>query len=206
MKTVRIPLFPLEVVLFPQMPLRLHIFEPRYKTMVRHSVDRNAPFGVILARNGEVAAVGCTAEIVRIAKTYNDGRMDIETIGKQVYRIREVHDELPYLEATVELLDDDPDPGPQLDARELRALFARCHQLVHGAPAPPIDPEDRAVLAYQVAAALPLDLGILQELLEIRAEAERRRRLAERLTQWLPQLARRHRIRAKATGNGHGLS
>jgi ATP-dependent Lon protease len=205
MATDRIPLFPLEVVLFPGMPLPLHIFEPRYKLMIRRAVERSAPFGVVLARDNGAAAVGCTAEVVRLVKTYDDGRMDIETLGKAPFRIREVYDELPYLEATVEMLADDPDPGPPSLAEELRSLFASCRRLLHGDPAPSPSPGE-ALLAYQVAASLPLDFDTLQELLEIRAEAERRRRLAERLTQWLPVLERRRRLRDAAAGNGHGLT
>ena len=90
METRRIPLFPLDVVLFPGRILPLHIFEPRYRLMIGLCVDDRAPFGVVLASNEGIATVGCTATILQVAKTYDDGRMDIVTLGESVYRIREV--------------------------------------------------------------------------------------------------------------------
>jgi Lon protease-like protein len=69
-----LPLFPLDVVLLPGIPLPLHIFEPRYKEMIGECRANNAPFGVVRALEDGVAEVGCTAEIVSVTKEYPDGR------------------------------------------------------------------------------------------------------------------------------------
>lgn len=61
----RIPLFPLDVVLLPSMPLPLHIFEPRYQQMIAHCMEERLAFGMVLAANNTVATVGCTAEILQ---------------------------------------------------------------------------------------------------------------------------------------------
>ena len=82
----RIPLFPLDAVLYPGATLPLHIFEPRYKLMIRHCLRDNCEFGVILAGEKGVATVGCTAAITRKMKDYPDGRMDILTQGRAVFR------------------------------------------------------------------------------------------------------------------------
>src|SRR6516162_929058 len=70
MRPERIPLFPLNVVLFPGEQLPLHIFEPRYRRMVRECLDAKAPFGMLLALPNGVVRVGCTAEILEVVKRY----------------------------------------------------------------------------------------------------------------------------------------
>ena len=206
---LRIPLFPLNVVLFPAIPLPLHIFEPRYKLMIGKAVEQDAPFGVVRAQDDGIFRVGCTASVVRIVKTYEDGRMDIVAMGQKPFRIQEVHQEKSYLEATVDLLADDAQPGPAKVTGELRSLFEECYRLVHGEAAetsamPDDDPE--RPFAYQLASELPLQADALQQLLELRAESERRSRLAEQLKELLPQLVRISHLRDKTAGNGHGLN
>jgi ATP-dependent Lon protease len=207
---LRIPLFPLNVVLLPGNPLPLHIFESRYKQMIRTVVEQSAPFGVVRARDDGIFRVGCTAMVVRIVKAYEDGRMDIATVGQMPFRIEELHHDMPYLAATVQPLADDPQPGPAKITGELRKLFESCYRLAHGAaPAdislwPENDPEHS--FAYQLAPELPLDLDALQELLEIRTETERRSRLVEQLGALLPRLVRISQMREKTGANGHGLN
>ena len=205
MSAERIPLFPLEVVLFPGTPLPLHIFEPRYKLMIRQCVESRRHFGVILARSEGTAGVGCTAEIVKVVKRYEDGRMDILTMGQTPYRVLEVFDEQPYLEAAVEFLEDGPGRAAPEPRQRLLKLFEACNTLLTGRAPSPRDASAAPSLAYQIAAELPLDLEFKQELLEIRSEPERQSRLIERLEKWLPQLANLERVRGKAGGNGHGL-
>src|SRR3954470_15568187 len=76
-------LFPLDAVLFPDAPLPLHIFEPRYKEMMRDLLESREHFGVVRTTEGGFEQIGCTAEIVGVAKQYEDGRMDIVTEGRQ---------------------------------------------------------------------------------------------------------------------------
>src|SRR5712691_4008746 len=203
MSAERIPLFPLEVVLFPGTPLPLHIFEPRYKLMIRRCVESRWDFGVILARSEGTAGVGCTTEIVKVVKRYEDGRMDILTMGQTPYRVLEVFDEQPYLEAAVEFLEDGPGRAVPETQQNLLKLFDDCHTLLFGRASSHRGAEFS--LAFQITAELPLDLEFKQELLEIRSEPERQSRLIERLEKWLPQLANLERVRGKAGGNGHGL-
>ena len=205
MTTQHIPLFPLTVVLLPGMTLPLHIFEPRYKRMMKTVIDEEIPFGVVLARENGIATVGCTAIVRNVARTYPDGRMDIVTTGESAYRVRAVHKDRDYLEATVELMAEDLQPGPSAAASELLTLFTDCHLLLHGSPHGDIDMDDQAdgLLSYRIAGELPLELETLQELLEIRVEAERRLKLISRLNQLLPQLIQIQQIRSKAAAN-HG--
>jgi len=206
MTTQHIPLFPLTVVLLPGMTLPLHIFEPRYKRMMKTVIDEEITFGIVLARESGIATVGCTAIIREVARTYPDGRMDIVTTGESAYRVRAVHKDKEYLEATVELMAEDLQPGPSAAASELLTLFTDCHLLLHGSPPGEIDinDQDDGLLSYRIAGELPLELETLQELLEMRVEAERRLKLIGRLNQLLPQLIQIQQIRSKAAANNHG--
>ena len=103
-----LPLFPLHLVLYPEMPLPLHIFEPRYREMITRCREDNIPFGVVLIQQGEEtgedaipSVVGTTAQITQ-HEELPDGRMNIEVVGETRFRIREVHDSQPFLSARVE--------------------------------------------------------------------------------------------------------
>ena len=107
MRPTRIPLFPLEVVLFPGMPLPLHIFEQRYRVMVARCVNENLEIGIILAAETGIVKVGCTAEIVEKLKEYPDGRTDILCEGRALFRVIEILNEREYQEAIAEYLVED---------------------------------------------------------------------------------------------------
>jgi Lon protease-like protein len=103
---ITIPLFPLGLVLLPQMPLPLHIFEDRYKLMIAECLEKNKRFGIVYFSGTDIQAIGCTASIQRVLKRYDDGRMDILIQGENRFEINEIVDHKPYLEAVVTLFDD----------------------------------------------------------------------------------------------------
>jgi ATP-dependent Lon protease len=206
MSTRRIPLFPLGLVLFPGRQVPLHIFEERYKLMIARCAQAQAPFGIVLASGEGIATVGCTANIQQIVKTYEDGRMEIVTRGESAYRIVELNNDEPYLQGDVEMLADDPRPGSAAAAKELRVLFEKCYRLFSDGAVPAAESDPSVSLAYEVAADLPLDLGVRQAVLEIRIEADRRQFLVERLREILPELERVQKARSKVSGNGHALN
>lgn len=103
-----LPLFPLNTVLFPGVPLFLHIFEDRYKQMMRLCIEERRPFGVVLIQSGVEAFgpaaphdVGCTAEIVKVERLTQD-RLNIVAVGQKRFRIVRTHTDRPYLRGTVE--------------------------------------------------------------------------------------------------------
>ena len=103
MSPVRLPLFPLNVVLLPGADMPLHIFEPRYRQMVRDCLDAKAPFGMLLALPNGIAGTGCTAEILEVTNRYEDGRCDILTVGREPFRVIELFTEEPDGIAGIEL-------------------------------------------------------------------------------------------------------
>jgi len=206
MRPERIPLFPLNVVLLPGVELPLHIFEPRYRQMVKDCLKEKSEFGMLLALDKGVARVGCTAEIVQVTKRYDDGRMDILTAGRAPFRVVELFTEDPLLEGHVDYLEDREAPGNPRIQRELVELFEACHTLIFDDYPKNLDGAASEALSYLVAAALPMDLLWKQQILELRSEADRQERLVAYLREWAPHLQKKEAMRQRAGGNGHGLN
>src|SRR5215472_9539092 len=103
-----LPLFPLDVVLFPGAPLPLHIFEPRYKELVAECLAHKTPFGMIRARDTALAEAGSTAVILNVPKTYEDGRLDISTEGGQRFESQQLNQDRSFLRGKVIFLEDEP--------------------------------------------------------------------------------------------------
>jgi Lon protease-like protein len=200
---IRIPLFPLPLVLFPHAILPLHIFEPRYKQMIRECIDAESKFGVILAGDRGIAKVGCTAEVTEVTRQFDDGRMDIQVEGRGAFEIESVVEEKPYYEANVRMLEDDTDAKNAAIPENLLELYARCHILLFGGEPEEFDRDNNESLAFAIAEDLPLDVEDKQTILALRDENERLARLVPMLNQLIPQAEVRYRMRRKAGGNGH---
>ncbi|MGH9523458.1 MAG: LON peptidase substrate-binding domain-containing protein [Terriglobales bacterium] len=194
-------LFPLEVVLFPGAPLPLHIFEPRYKEMIGDLLESKERFGVVRAREGGIEPVGCSAEVVAVAKRYEDGRMDIVTEGRDRFEIMQVNSEKNYLRAEVLYFVDEPDRPPAEDIERLLEMHKEMLQLL-GANADLPDAADRQ-LTMEIAATMPFDLDTKQQLLASRSEPQRVAALIGSYEKVLPSLRRASKARRKAGGNGH---
>jgi Lon protease-like protein len=105
--TAKIPLFPLGLVLFPGMPLSLHIFEERYKLMVNECLDQKKEFGIVFFNGHQIQDVGCSAVIMRVLKEYSDGKLDIICVGKKRFFIKKLLESKAYLESEVIYFDDE---------------------------------------------------------------------------------------------------
>jgi len=172
-KVHELPLFPLNVVLFPGQTLPLYIFEPRYRVMIQKCVDDNEPFGVVLAQNEEPDQpfdVGTSARVIEVDKRPT-GQMHIRTIGEQRFRLHTWRvSEHGYLIGTVTPFPFDPDSTPDallVDtvSRQLRKylrLLAKAKGMNFKFDHFPTDPTELALFA---AIALPLPLDAKQQLL-----------------------------------------
>lgn len=201
----RIPLFPLNVVLLPGAELHLHIFEPRYREMVRKCMAQSSEFGMLLSMPDGIARVGCTAEILEVLTQYPDGRMDIVTVGRIPFRAVELFSQNPLLEGQVDYLEDCEISGAR-PSRELIELYETCHTLIFGDFPKDLAADAPHCFSFRVAAALPMDLLWKQQLLELRTESDRQERLASYLRGWAPHLQKVGAARAQSAGNGHGLN
>lgn len=176
-----LPLFPLHVVLFPGRPLPLHVFEPRYRTLLSDCLADDRRFGVVAIRYGraergvaDVYSVGTVAEIVRV-EGLDDGRSNIVTRGAQRFRIKRLLRDGPYLRADVTLLDEqsgDPSLAP-FTAVLRNHLQAYLCEMGAGEKLAGRLPANPAQLAWLAACAAELQLSEQQQLLEIDCLAAR---------------------------------
>ena len=195
-----LPIFPLDVVLLPGAPLPLHIFEPRYKEMIGECLAGQKPFGIVRAKESELAEIGCTAEITAVVKKYDDGRMDIVTVGQRPFEIMHLDQERSFLRAEVMFLEDEAEPPEAEDVKRVLQLHAEAMDVL-GLEGPL--PETGPRLSYELAANLPVDLDFKQTLLTLRSERERLEGLIELYGAMIPELRKAVRRQKKAGGNGH---
>lgn len=194
-------LFPLNTVLFPGAPLPLHIFEERYKLLIRECAQENAPFGVVLIREGQEVGgpatpfdVGTTARI-RGVQPLDGGRLNVLTTGEARFRILSVIRERPYLVAQVEWLPDEfGDTTETADlAKRVTDLFGAYYRLNLSLTGQWLSevrlPADPARLANHVAARLEIPIHYKQGLLETVSVTERLRQEALMLEQETKRLA-----------------
>ncbi|HEY2013706.1 MAG TPA: LON peptidase substrate-binding domain-containing protein, partial [Bryobacteraceae bacterium] len=114
-----IPLFPLQVVVFPRTQLPLHIFEDRYKEMVGAAIEESSEFGIVLAREDGIVNAGCTVVVEKVVERYPDGRMDIVTRGQRRFEIVGLNEDKDYLQGEVTFFDDEDFDVPPAEMRDL---------------------------------------------------------------------------------------
>jgi Lon protease-like protein len=197
-----LPLFPLQVVLFPRTTLPLHIFEERYKQMIADVSRANSEFGVVLAGEKGIVNTGCTATVEKVLKKYPDGRMDLISMGRRRFEIILLNDEKSYLRGAVEFFDDeasDPIP-PEVRERVVNSYndLRSIEESESGHEPELSDPQ----LSFQLAQVVP-DLDFRQMLLATRSEADRMRRLAEYFPSYSSRQRQIQHARAVAPTNGH---
>lgn len=216
-----LPLFPLGTVLFPGMLMPIHIFEPRYRLLLRRSVESERPFGVVLIKSGvevggpaEPHGIGTSARVVG-ATPLPDGRALVVCRGDRRFAIDELHaDREPYLVADVDYLeeDDGPDAGPLADsaadafAQYLGGILATSAEPRSDVPtAEDLRAGTPREVSYRIAGALGIDASERQRLLETertRNRLESELRLLERETTLLKELL----LRIRARGEGPPLN
>ena len=190
-----LPIFPLELVLLPGVPLPLHIFEPRYKEMIAECLEQKKPFGVVRASSDGVADIGCTAEIMSVTKKYDDGRMDILTRGVERFEVIEVNEDRSFLQAEISVVQDEDEPDKP--AAQMVTQAVRLHaEIAKLAGAEPSGPDEHAGnLSFLLAGSLPLDLDFKQNLLSTLSEAKRLEAVVGYLEAILPGLRRAAKAR-----------
>jgi ATP-dependent Lon protease len=213
-----LPLFPLPVVLFPGMPMPLHIFEPRYQQMLSDIRAGDNLFGLSYfdasASEKDIPPtghVGCVAEITE-TQGLPDGRSNVLAVGVIRYEVENyIERDDPYMVVHVNFFEDDEDNSQSLraSAREVATVFMRVANAIRvindeRGNLPDITETEPQKLSFLVAAAMELELDTKQELLELRSTAERLDRLRDRLARVVKGYEERARLHSIAKGNGHG--
>ena len=211
-------IFPLATVLFPGAILPLHIFEERYKEMIRYAVENGGVFGLSYRSDAaigretppEVGSVGCIAKIHAVVPL-EDGRMNVISTGLLRYRVAALESSTPFIVASVEPLTDDLEPGADL-SRIFDDMAGACRKFLEAAQAldeasAPMNqdlPDDPEAFSLLVCSALPIDNEAKQNLLEMTSTRLRFTRMRQHVSAALSEYTDRITIQQRAKGNGHG--
>jgi Lon protease-like protein len=194
------PLFPLPLVALPSEHVPLHIFEPRFRTMIEACLDQKREFGVIWLADDELKPVGCACAVERVLERHDDGTLDILARGTRPFRLIARASELPFPAGSVEfVLDGDEIPDADIVASALDGYLT----LLDAATDSEGDREQVALMsAYEMAATVEFGLDAKQRLLELRSENARLALLTRLLRAALKRLEYVDRARARARSNG----
>ncbi|MDB5202070.1 MAG: peptidase lon domain protein [Ferruginibacter sp.] len=198
-----IPIFPLGLVLYPGEQLNLHIFEPRYKQLIKECFEAKKPFGLPAVINDKVSELGTLVNVLEITQTYDDGKMDIRTEGTEVFKILEIVKEIPdklYSGAIVTY--------PKITMRGSAGLMKK---LLAGVRAIhkqlQVDKDfkkpDEELLSYDIAHHAGLSLEDEYHLLELEQELHRQEFLKRHLAKVVPMMAEMELLKNKIKLNGH---
>jgi Lon protease-like protein len=213
-----IPIFPLATVLFPGALLPLHIFEDRYKQMMRYAIDNGGVFGLKYQGDAaigretppEIGSIGCVAKINAVVPL-ESGRMNVISTGVIRYRVLGLRQSTPFIVARIEPVTDDLEPGEDLN-RIFDDIVDLCRKFLEAAqaldePNAPVNqdlPEEPEAFSLMVASALPIDNDAKQTLLEMTSTRLRLSRLRPYVVSALSDYSDRIRIQQMAKSNGHG--
>ncbi len=211
-----IPIFPLPLVQFPGAVTPLHIFEPRYRKMVKDVMATDKTFGIFYRNDqlllaSEELPIGCTVEVA-VVQELPDGRSNILCVGSSRYRISAYVEGEPYQQAEVEFFDDDisfDDLSPEVArAKELfeRLLMAGRKLKNDGGPDDeqmPDLPDDPQMLSFIIAAYLDIESIDKQDLLEMVETGERLREVNRKLEDLADDYEKRILANQLSKHNGH---
>jgi len=200
-----LPLFPLNVVLFPQSQLHLHIFEDRYRTLISECITYDTVFGINLIHEQEIRTVGCTAALKEVVKRYDDGRMDIIVEGRRRYQLHNfVEAPHPYYSGRISWLEDiAEDVSEDLRTRAV-TLYNEFVSVVFSGIVPKVGLDDvRKSRGFYLVQKSGMDLIQRQVFLALTSENKRLHFLIQHLESLLPLLASKKTVEELAKNDGY---
>ncbi|HTE07245.1 MAG TPA: LON peptidase substrate-binding domain-containing protein [Flavitalea sp.] len=199
-----IPIFPLEIVIYPGEKLHLHIFEPRYKQLIRECHEARKPFGIPTVLKNHMQELGTLIELNEIVKEYDNGEMDINSTGVAIFRILESINQVPeklYSGAIVNYPDNDLEGGNEKLMKFIINGVKEVHRLLNISK----DfkkPEDE-LRSYDIAHHAGLSLEEEYELQGLFKELYRQEYLKRHVQKVLPMLMEMEQLKEKVKLNGH---
>lgn len=199
-----VPIFPLEIIVYPSEPLHLHIFEPKYKELIKECIDEKKPFGIPVTLDKKVREYGTLMEVTELVKEYDSGEMDIKTKGRQVFRVLEVVKSLPdklYSGAIVsypenKMEQDDTDLA-NLILKEVKRLYA----LLNVEEKFPVG--GNKPISYEIAHYIGLTKEQEYEMLTLFNEMQRLEYIRRHLNKIVPLIKEFEQVKARIQMNGH---
>ena len=198
-----IPIFPLGIVVYPGEQLNLHIFEPRYKQLIKECFETKKPFGIPPVIDNKINEMGTLVNVLEITTVYDDGQMDIKTEGLQIFTILELIKELPeklYSGAIVNY-PVNVENGNRGLMQTIIATIRELHKLLKISK--DFKKTDTALWIYDVAHHAGLSLVEEYELLQLLNELQRQEYLKRHLKKVIPVIASMETLKERVQLNGH---
>jgi Lon protease-like protein len=199
-----IPLFPLGIVIYPMEKLHLHIFEPRYKQLIRECFDQKKPFGIPTVLNNRLQDMGTLVEVKEIVQEYENGELDINTEGISIFRTLEVIKQVPeklYSGAIVNYPENYMDDGDKKLMQSIISGVREVHRLLNISKE--FKKADDELQSYDVAHHIGLSVEEEYEFLGLMRERQRQEYLKRHLQKVLPLLMEMEQLKEKVKLNGH---
>jgi Lon protease-like protein len=202
-----IPIFPLGVVLLPEMTMPLHIFEQRYKIMIHECMERQEPFGIVYFDGKQIHRVGCTARVVEVLRRYEDGRMDIVVRGAQRFHMDRLDYSRSYLMSGIVYLEDIAESVSVADEAlvpKVTDLLRRLDQLSRRiGEGKRFDEVDVKRLSFMVPGAEGFTMEERQRFLEMTSAHERLDKGSRILEKVIARAKINQEVAEIISGNGH---
>ncbi len=198
-----LPLFPLKMVVFPGEQLNLHVFEPRYKQLIRECEQNKVTFGIPAYIDDKVMDFGTEIRLKKIEKRYKKGEVDIKTEGIGIFKIKEFFSQAPnklYAGADIERLKNNPQGDILLYDKILRSVEELFHILNIDKKLPD---SSSGFSTYDIGHHVGFSIEQEYEMLSIRAERDRQSYILAHLERLIPIVREMERLRKKAQMNGH---
>ena len=198
-----IPIFPLSIVVYPSELLNLHIFEPRYKQLIRECVDQKKPFGIPTVLNDKMQEYGTLVEVLEVSKEYANGEMDIKTKGVQVFRILEIIRDVPdkLYSGAIVTYPENASQGSKEQMRKVMTGIRELHKVLK------VEKNflstDEEIRSYDVAHHIGLSVDGEYELLCLFDERQRQEYLKRHLAKIIPLAGGMEDLKEKIKLNGH---
>ncbi len=198
-----IPIFPLSIVVYPHEDLNLHIFEPKYKQLIKECFDQKKPFGIPVVIDDKISEMGTLLEITEISKIYDNLEMDIKTKGIKIFRILEIITQIPgkLFSGAIVSYPHNHEHGKRILMNKVMAVTKKLHQIL--GVKTPLSHNEEELWSYDIAHSVGLTLKEEYELLTFMNELHRQEYLKRHLAKILPVVEEMELLKEKIKLNGH---
>jgi Lon protease-like protein len=201
-----IPIFPLDIIVYPGEMLNLHIFEPRYKQLINECLKEHKPFGLPSVKDKQVQEYGTLMEITELVKEYDNGEMDVKTRGINIFRVLEVVKDVPdklYGGAIVNYPQNFMSPGDSELSRNIIKEVKRLYTLMDVEEKFKFPDGKKMMLSYEIGHYVGLSKQQEYELLCIFTEIQRLEYIRRHLNDITAVVQELERMKARVQMNGH---